>query len=71
MFTIGFYQKYSSPCKCFVCAHRACRGELSCSGCARETIATHGLWRALPLIKARFVECRRAYTLLSSSEGGD
>lgn len=71
IFAIGFYQKRISPHKGFVCAHRAYHGGLSCSECAKQTIATHGLWCALPLIKARFVECRGAYTLLSSSEGGD
>lgn len=71
IFAIGFYQRHISPHKGFVCAHRACHGGLSCSECAKQTIATYGFWRALPLIKARFVECRHAYTLLSSAEGGD
>ena len=59
---IGAYQRYVSPHKGYQCAHRIGRAGLSCSEFAKVAIlAQGGVWKALPRIKLRLMECRAAY----------
>lgn len=62
------YQKYLSPRKGFVCAHRVLyRGE-SCSEHALRLVHEHGWWRAVQEMPKRFEACRAAcQTLISES----
>jgi uncharacterized protein len=57
---IGGYQRHLSPRKGYACAHRVAHGGTGCSGYAKQAIATQGLLRAIPLIRARFSACRDA-----------
>ncbi|MEZ5796107.1 MAG: membrane protein insertion efficiency factor YidD [Paracoccaceae bacterium] len=57
---IGGYQRHLSPRKGYACAHRIRHGGTGCSGYAKAAIRSHGLLRAMPLIRARFSACRDA-----------
>ena len=59
--SIAFYQRYLSPHKGYHCAHRRRHGGLSCSEYVKQTIATVGLRRSLPLVGQRFQACRAAH----------
>lgn len=61
---IWAYQRYLSPRKGFRCAHSVLHGGTGCSGFAKFAIRDHGIWRALPLIRARFAECGQAHATL-------
>lgn len=61
---IAGYQRYLSPYKGFVCAHRVWHGGLSCSQYARHIIATEGLRKGLRALRSRFGECRAAAGLI-------
>ncbi|MEJ6389274.1 membrane protein insertion efficiency factor YidD [Gymnodinialimonas ulvae] len=54
------YQRYISPRKGWRCAHSVLHGGTGCSGFAKFAIRDHGLWSALPLVRARFRACREA-----------
>ena len=58
--TIELYQRWISPRKGFVCAHRTLHGGLSCSQFARVTIAQAGLGALRTAMRTRFAECREA-----------
>lgn len=58
--TIELYQRWISPRKGFVCAHRTLHGGLSCSQFARVTIAQAGLRGLRTAMRTRFGECREA-----------
>lgn len=62
---IGLYQKYLSPVKGFVCAHRVLHGGDSCSEYARRGIQTHGIRKGIDLLRKRLVECRTACEILT------
>lgn len=57
---IGGYQRHLSPRKGYSCALRVAHGGTGCSGFAKAAIADNGLIRAIPLIRARFADCRDA-----------
>ena len=54
------YQRWISPYKGYVCAHRQWHGGPSCSEFARRHILENGVWRAIPGIRTRFGECGEA-----------
>ncbi|MBL8850291.1 MAG: membrane protein insertion efficiency factor YidD, partial [Planctomycetaceae bacterium] len=54
------YQRWVSPYKGYVCAHRQLHGGWSCSEFARRQILENGVWRALPGIANQFRECGEA-----------
>lgn len=57
---IAAYQRYVSPYKGFVCAHRVWHGGLSCSQYAKHLISTEGVLAGLLGLRKRFAECRDA-----------
>ena len=65
--SIAFYQRYISPHKGYHCAHRRFHGGLSCSEYVKQTIATVGLRRSLPLAQQRFEACRMAQKTIALS----
>ena len=66
--SIWIYQTYISPHKGFRCAHSVVHKGTGCSGYAKQSIQTHGLLNAIPLIKQRFKECKVAYLTLQSEQ---
>lgn len=58
------YQRWISPYKGFVCAHRKLYGGCSCSEFARLAILKRGLSAALPDILRQFADCRVAARIL-------
>jgi len=62
---ITFYQRYVSPKKGFVCAHRTLHGGASCSTFAAEVIREHGVIAGIGGLRKRFEMCRQAYLLLA------
>jgi len=65
--SIALYQRYVSPHKGYHCAHRRFHGGLSCSEYVKQTIATVGLRRSLPLARQRFQACRMAHETIALS----
>ena len=61
---ITFYQRFISPIKGFKCAHHVLHKQGSCSHSVKQLIMQHGVIAALPMVKARFNECRHAYLYL-------
>lgn len=59
--TIRFYQRFLSPVKGFRCSHAVLYGGPSCSHAVLATIREKGVFQAIPLIRKRFAECRRAH----------
>ena len=57
---IGGYQRHLSPRKGYACAFRVAHGGTGCSGFAKAAIADLGVWRAVPVIRKRFADCRDA-----------
>lgn len=68
---IAFYQRQISPRKGWRCAHARLHGGAGCSGFAREAIAIHGLQNALPLVRARFRDCKLAARTLQIQQPPD
>jgi len=66
--SIWVYQTYISPRKGFRCAHSVVHSGTGCSGYAKQVIIKHGFFRAIPLIKLRFRDCKAAYLSLSSDQ---
>jgi len=64
---ITFYQRFISPYKGFRCAHHARHNSGTCSNAVKGLIADNGFIKALPLIRARFKECRVAYESIKES----
>ena len=58
------YQKFISPHKGFVCAHRVLYGCESCSQYFKRVIAEEGVFTAIANAKGRFQECRDASEIL-------
>ncbi|MFO1250516.1 membrane protein insertion efficiency factor YidD [Inhella sp.] len=54
---IRAYQRWISPHKGFVCAHRAQLGGPSCSQAGARLIQRRGLRRGLPLLRERLLRC--------------
>ena len=63
---ITVYQRWLSPLKGFDCAYRIRHQSESCSHAVRALILKHGFIKALPLIRSRFSQCRKAYNDLKS-----
>jgi uncharacterized protein len=63
------YQRFLSPRKGYGCAYRLRHGGTGCSGFARQAIATHGLIRALPLVRDRFRACHAAALAMDEDRG--
>lgn len=58
---INLYQHKISPKKGFSCAYRVFHNDdTGCSGYAKRQIQSLGLWRAIPLIRARLKACKAA-----------
>ena len=66
---IAGYQRWLSPRKGYACAYRMVHGGTGCSGHAKAAIRDHGLWAALPLIRARLAACGEAAALLRQRAG--
>ena len=58
------YQRWISPHKGFLCAHRVLHRGRSCSQFALDVIRTRGLLPALPAIRDQFRQCRAAAIVL-------
>jgi putative component of membrane protein insertase Oxa1/YidC/SpoIIIJ protein YidD len=65
---IGGYQRYLSPWKGFVCAHRAVHGGASCSQYVKRVFATEGAMTGLRSILPRFRACREALRAIRNRE---
>ena len=63
---IAGYQKYLSPHKGFVCAHRVLYGGESCSQYIKRVIAEDGLKGLLSKSRRRFQACKQANRILRS-----
>ncbi|MEJ6395466.1 membrane protein insertion efficiency factor YidD [Gymnodinialimonas sp. 2305UL16-5] len=61
------YQRYLSPRKGFRCAHSVLHGGTGCSGFTKHAIRDHGFWASIPLIRARFADCRDASQTLRAN----
>ena len=61
---IAWYQRRISPRKGWRCAYARLHGGAGCSGFARQAIANYGLRAALPLVRARFDDCKNAGDIL-------
>ena len=64
LWSIYAYQRWLSPRKGYRCAYSVHHGGTGCSGYAKHAIRDHGLWRALPLIRARFQACKATYVAM-------
>jgi putative component of membrane protein insertase Oxa1/YidC/SpoIIIJ protein YidD len=64
------YQKYLSPHKGFVCAHRVLYGGESCSQYIKRVIAEDGFKALLIKSRRRFQACKQANRILRSAGGG-
>jgi len=62
------YQKYISPHKGFICAHRALYGGPSCSQFFYESIINNGLYTATINLYNRGKDCRAAAMFLATAE---
>ncbi|BAY24113.1 hypothetical protein NIES2100_39060 [Calothrix sp. NIES-2100] len=60
------YQKYVSPHKGFVCAHRVLYGGESCSQYIKRVIASDGFKALLTKSRQRFQACKQANRILRS-----
>lgn len=63
---INLYQRYISPRKGFICAHRVLHGGHSCSEAVKQAAAERGVSGAWEMGRRRFRECREAARLLPS-----
>ncbi|MDX2228460.1 MAG: membrane protein insertion efficiency factor YidD [Leptolyngbyaceae cyanobacterium bins.349] len=63
---ITAYQKWISPHKGFVCAHRVLHRGESCSQYAKRVILEQGVWNAIPLMQERFEDCKVANEILQT-----
>lgn len=63
---IDLYQHHLSPLKGFTCAHHHLYRRGSCSGFARRVVLRWGVLRLVPLLRLRFIACRRAFVALST-----
>lgn len=63
---IVLYQRHLSPLKGYTCAHGHLHGRGSCSGFARRVVLRRGVLRLVPLLRLRFIACRRAFIVLST-----
>lgn len=61
------YQRFLSPHKGFVCAHRVRHGGPSCSEFAATVLAAEGLRAGLSRLRHRLNECRAAYRALQEA----
>lgn len=57
---IGGHQRFLSPWKGFVCAHRAVHGGDSCSQFIKTVVTSGGLLAGLRALRPRLLECRAA-----------
>jgi putative component of membrane protein insertase Oxa1/YidC/SpoIIIJ protein YidD len=66
IWAINQYQRYISPRKGFVCAHRVLHSGDSCSDAVKRAAAEHGVSGAWGMSRRRFRECRAAAHALAS-----
>ena len=66
---IAWYQRKISPRKGWRCAYARLHGGAGCSGFAREAIASYGLRNAMPLVRERFDDCKKAGQTLRAQHG--
>lgn len=59
---IHAYQRWLSPRKGYRCAYSVLHGGTGCSGYAKAAIRERGLLAAIPLVRARFADCRTAFS---------
>lgn len=59
---INLYQKYLSPRKGYVCAHRYYHGSDSCSEYTKKCVSEFGVIKSIPLFFDRIDECKKTYT---------
>ena len=65
------YQRYLSPRKGYACAYRVVHGGTGCSGFAKYAHVQHGFWKAMPLIRKRFADCKQAAQNMSVTDQGN
>ena len=65
---IYFYQRWLSPRKGYRCAYSVLHGGTGCSGYAKAAIRERGLLAALPIVRARFRDCRAAFSEIRGEE---
>lgn len=63
---ITLYQRFVSPHKGFVCAHRALHHGPSCSAYVKNSLLSEGLWHTLTRLPARARACGAAARLLAA-----
>ena len=68
---INVYQKFISPCKGFVCAHRRLNGGMSCSEYAKAVVARHKLNIAMGLFWRRLRSCQKASHIIREENKPD
>lgn len=66
IWAINQYQRYVSPRKGFVCAHRVLHGGESCSEAVKRAAVEHGVIGAWGMGRRRSRECRAAARALAS-----
>lgn len=65
---IHAYQRWLSPRKGYRCAYSVRHGGTGCSGYAKAAIRENGLLAAIPLVRARFADCRAAFAEIRSED---
>ncbi|KIT18146.1 membrane protein insertion efficiency factor YidD [Jannaschia aquimarina] len=68
---IWAYQRWLSPRKGWRCAYSVAHGGTGCSGYVKHAIREHGLWRAIPLARVRFRECKQAALAFAAQPARD
>jgi putative component of membrane protein insertase Oxa1/YidC/SpoIIIJ protein YidD len=63
---IDLYQRKLSPLKGYRCAHNHLHKHGSCSQFAKRVVLRWGVLRLFPLLRLRFIACRKALILLSA-----
>ncbi|MDD3466624.1 MAG: membrane protein insertion efficiency factor YidD [Campylobacterales bacterium] len=61
IFFINIYQKYISPKKGYVCAHRHYHGGDSCSEYTKKCISEFGIIKTIPLFFERLDDCKKTF----------
>ena len=68
---INVYQKFISPRKGFVCAHRSLNGGMSCSEYAKSVVARYKLNIAMALFWRRLRTCQKASHIIHEENKAD
>ena len=67
LLVIGFYQRWVSPHKGFVCAYRVHTGCASCSALGYRAVRRYGVWRGIQVLRKRTYLCGVAHRRFSPS----